>query len=261
MRRGWARPFVAVWLLSTAAQGAPDAPDPAPVPEAPPPPTGDPSRLPPLPPTYPMQRLPGAAPTRLDAMTPPPVQRGAYVHDGLFLRLSVGPGVFHTSTGVAPDNRSYDGGVVTLDAAIGGAAARGWIIGGAYQMSRVFSLSVTDDVVDGDEPDASRLDFTVHSLSVFVDFYPDPMDGLHFLAALGEGWLDVSRRSSSDDGRSPSGLMVGAAAGYEWFVGPSFSLGLLARANIGFFSVDENLSNSTAVTTFVPSLLATATYN
>src|SRR5262249_55133890 len=162
---------------------------------------------PPEAPAYPGQWVsPGA-----DTVNAPPVQHGAYVHDGLLLRFSVGPGLFQASTGRSPDDRTYDGGVVSFEAAIGGSIARGFVIGGTYQLNRAFALSVTDGVIDGDEPDVSKIDFTMHSLSVFADFYPEATEGLHFMALVGEGWLDVSRNGSSFDGPSPKGPILGAA--------------------------------------------------
>jgi hypothetical protein len=179
----------------------------------------------------------------------------------VFLRFSVGPGLFQASTGRSPDDRTYDGGVASFEAAIGGSVARGFVLGGTYQLNRVFSLSATDGVIDGDEPEVDKITFTMHSVSMFADFYPEATEGLHFMALVGEGWLDVSRSGSGDDGPSPTGPIFGAGAGYEWFVGPNLSLGILARANVGLFSVREVSGNSTAVTTFVPAILGTLTYN
>jgi hypothetical protein len=90
--------------------------------------------------------------------------------------------------------------------------------------------------------------------------YPDPLDGLHFLGSVGVGWLDVAH-SHSDQTPSPTGLLLSLGTGYEWFVGPTVSLGVLLRGNLGLLDVDETGSSSTTVTTFVPSLQAVVTYN
>jgi hypothetical protein len=191
----------------------------------------------------------------------PAKPHGPYVHDGLFARLAVGPGLFQASSGSSGDTRTFSGGAVSIDAALGGSPSRGFIIGGEAQTNRVFSLSSHDEKIDGDEPDLSDTRFSVTSIGVFAELYPDPTDGLHFMAAIGTAWMSVSH-SRSGDGRSPTGPIFSAGGGYEWFVGPNLSLGVLLRANLGIFTVDEvGNGSTTSVTTFIPALLAGATYN
>jgi hypothetical protein len=278
MRWAWARALAGALALFTTtgrveaepgssappvATGAPEATGAAPA--ATPPLTGDASELPARPPVHQslQQANRGGPPIPADAREKlPPVPRGPYVHDGLFMRLAVGPGLFQGSSGTSPDSRSFSAGSVSIDAAIGGAPGRGFILGAAFQTNRFFSLSSSDDIVDGDEPDLSGVSFSVSGLSIFADYYPEPTDGLHFLGSLGLGWLDVSRPGSSAD-RSPNGPLLGLGGGYEWFVGPNISLGVLLRGSLGLFSVRETTPSgvSTSVTAFIPALLATATYN
>lgn len=222
--------------------------------ETPAPDTGNPADLPERPPAR-----PGMMRARQDASVAP-APRGPYVHDGVFARLSVGPGLFAAWSGRSPDTRTFSGGAVAIHGAVGGTAARGFVIGGELQTNRVFSLSSTDSVIDGDEPDLGDTRFSVTSLGLFFDFYPVPTDGLHLLASAGAGWLDVSRSGASP--ATPAGPLLALGAGYEWFVGPNISVGLMLRGNLGLFSVRETTTNgSVAVTTFIPVLLATATYN
>jgi len=47
----------------------------------------------------------------------------------------------------------------------------------------------------------------------------------------GIGSLDVSR--NGNDSRSPTGVVLSAGAGYEWFVAKAWSLGVIARAPEG----------------------------
>jgi hypothetical protein len=252
---------------SPAPSAAPDSPaadQPAPAVALPP--TGDESELPAHPPVYQsMQggRAAGGPPIPADArQTSPPVPRGPYVHDGVFFRVSVGPGLFQGSSGTSPDFRSFTAGAVSIDAAVGGSPGRGFVLGAEFQTNRFFSLSSSDDIEDGDEPNLSDVSFSVSGLGMFADYYPEPTDGLHFLASIGIGWLDVSRSNNSSE-RNPSGVLMGLGGGYEWFVASNFSLGVLLRGNLGLFSVEEVSVNgsSTSVTVFIPSLLATATYN
>jgi hypothetical protein len=246
-------------ILATApfARAAADVPAAAPSdarPAQPPPPdTGDPAELPPHPPA----RVRGM--TVGDTVGPSPAPpRGAYVHDGVFLRAGVGPGLFQAWSGSSADQRTFNGGTVSIDAAVGGAPARGFILGAEFQTERVFSLSSTDRIVNGNEPDLGNTRFSTNSLAIFLDGYPDPTEGLHFLGSIGVGWLDVAPGSSP----SPTGLLLSLGTGYEWFVGPNLSLGVLLRGNLGILGVNETSApSSTSVTTFVPSFLAVVTYN
>ncbi len=232
----------------------------APAPAAPGPAMGAPPLTTPL--AEAARPAPPLSPDVAARAAPRPVPRGRYVHDGIFARASVGPGLFFGWSGTSPDSRHYLGGTVSIDVSVGGAPARGVIIGAGYQTSRVLALSSSDAIVDGDEPSFDGVRFALDSLSLFVDYYPDPEGGLHFLASIGTGWLDVSR-SNAPDGPSPSGLILSAGGGYEWFVGPNISLGLLARATLGVLSVRETFTTNSAtdVTALVPALLATGTYN
>ena len=257
-RVGAAEPSAAPPAASDAAEATPPAPGVVP------PLTGNDAELPAHPPVHQMVRI-GADASPIPSDTPPPVAkvpRGPYVHDGVFARLAVGPGLFQGSAGNAPDSRSFSAGSVTIDAAFGGSPGRGFVIGGAFQTNRFFSLSSADDIQDGDEPDLSGVSFSVTGVSVFADYYPDPVDGLHVLASIGLGWLDVSRSGDTSE-KSPSGPLLGLGGGYEWFVGPNISFGVLLRGSLGLFSVKETTtsSTSTSVTAFIPALLATATYN
>jgi hypothetical protein len=254
---------MALGLLATEplAFAQPDAPVPppsdmpAPSQATSPPETGNPAELPARPPA----RVTGVVADTGAASQAAP--RGAYVHDGVFVRAGVGPGLFQAWSGSSADTRNFSGGTVSIDAAVGGAPIRGLVIGAEFQTDRVFSLSSTDRVVNGNEPDLSDTRFSTNSLAIFLDGYPDPTDGLHFLGSIGVGWLDVAH-SHSGDTPSPTGLLLSLGAGYEWFVGPNVSLGVLLRGSVGVLGVNETSSASTtSVTTFVPSLLAVVTYN
>jgi hypothetical protein len=263
---------LALFVISSIARAQPASPAPSAAPgeadlmhpamQVTPPLTGDESELPARPPAHQSMHggRGGPIPDDAQASSPRPA-RGPYVHDGVFLRLAVGPGLFQASSGNEPDSRSFSAGAVSIDAAIGGSPARGFVLGGAFQTHRLFSLTSSDDVLDGDEPDLSDVSFSVSGIGLFADYYPEPTDGLHFLASVGMGWLDVSRPDTSSE-RNPSGVLLGLGGGYEWFIGPTVSLGVLLRGNLGLFSVSEtNTSTSTSVTVFIPALLATVTYN
>ncbi len=185
-----------------------------------------------------------------------------FTHDGFFFRFAAGPGLFRAAAGTSPDNRHFSGGAAHVEAAIGLTPAKGFVVGLAYLRSMVFSLTSKDDVIDGDEPTLKDVAFTVSTGGVFVDLYPDPKSGFHLGGYLGVGSLLTGR----DGIDVPSGTTLSAMAGYEWFVADQWSLGVLARATVGFYDVSEtssfsSTSNRTDVSFFVPALLLGATYN
>jgi hypothetical protein len=234
------------------------------------PPTAGSDTLPPAPgtptPGYPTSQMvtyppPGGGPQG-ELSSQSRRKRGAYIHDGFFIRVSLGPGFFAGWSGTSPDTRHFTGVTMSLDVAVGGTPARGFVIGGAYQTAHAFALSAKDDVINGNEPSLDGVTFSLGALGVFADYYPDPEDGLHFLGFVGTGELAVTRRNNTRTA-NPGGSVLALGGGYEWFIGPNLSLGVLARANLGILTVQETFSTGrdTNVTVFIPSLLATGTYN
>ncbi len=167
---------------------------------------------------------------------------GARRHDGLFLRLGLGPSLYHASyvdvsaTGV--------GG--TYEFALGGTLGKGVVVGG---MINPKVLAVSD------------LDLQVMLLSFagpFVDYYPDPSKGVHFQGAAG-----VASASYRNHLSGTFELMAGA--GKEWWVGEQWSVGLLGRLSylnprLTFGSSDANDTQS-KTSLFVLSGLVTFTYH
>lgn len=263
---------------ASAPEGAPT--EVAAVPEVPPAPPASPETPPPPAPagtasspgekpaerTAPRLEIEGPAPAPADSgrESLPRTRRPSlpFTHDGFFFRFAAGPGLFRAASGTSPDNRHFSGGTVHLEAAIGLTPAKGFVVGLAYLRSMVFSLTSRDDVIDGDEPTLEDVAFTVSTGGVFVDIYPDPKSGLHVGGFLGVGSLLTGREGID----VPSGATLSAMGGYEWFVADQWSLGVIARATVGFYDVSEtssfvSTSNRTDVSFFVPALLMGATYN
>jgi hypothetical protein len=213
----------------------------------------------------------------------------ARTHDGLYLRL--GGGFGYAADSVKTD--AYSAGVPPFvvvtqidgtatgfagasELALGWSLADGFALGGGLYSAWIFSPESDDVGVDVNglqvrgtaEFDASSF----HVFGPFVDYYFDPLAGLHLQGGLGYAWIspgdvhfrgvipllgpyDVSGPSASGGG---FGFMVGL--GNEWWVSDAFSLGLLARLTAGFMSGEQNNVNWNH-TAFAPALLFTATMN
>jgi hypothetical protein len=210
----------------------------------------------------------------------------ARTHDGFYLRLGVGLG--YGSDSVKSDPYGVVAGPVVAtvqvdgtvsgfagasEVAVGGSLADGFVLGGGLYSVLIFSPETNDARLNGAtfngtvEFDASSF----HVLGPFVDYYFDPLAGLHLQGALGYAGLsagdahyranvlgfpiDVSTPSTGGGG---FGFMVGF--GDEWWVSDSFSLGVLARLTAGFMSGERN-GVTWNHTMFAPAILFAATMN
>jgi hypothetical protein len=118
------------------------------------------------------------------------------------MRLGVGPSLY----------AGGGGGLGTaLEFALGGTAAPGLVVGG--MTSPKFLL------VGGSEF------ATMSFLGPFVDYYPDPSNGLHFLGGVGVATTNVPDRWNS----FAVSFEALAGLGKEWWVGSQWSIGLLGR--------------------------------
>jgi hypothetical protein len=89
----------------------------------------------------------------------------------------------------------------------------------------------------------------------FVDFYPNPHDGLHFQGLLGFGALETSSKGNAG-GSDPTGFLVSLGGGYDWWVGNEWSIGVMGRLAYAPLSL-----NSVSYSTLAPAVLATFTYH
>ena len=96
---------------------------------------------------------------------------------------------------------------------------------------------------------------TLIGIGVFADIYPDPQNGLHFQPFIGWGGLEASVNGNSG-GSDPTGLVLAAGAGYDWFVSDNWSIGVMGRFGYAPLKLEE-----TSYSTIAPALLATFTYH
>ena len=148
-------------------------------------------------------------------------------HDGFYLRGALGLGL--GSALVSSDTKSigdysFSGGVGASDLWIGGTPTPGLAMGAAISVLGLNSSrrTVDDRRVSGDVTGGSGL------LGYFVDVFPEPERGFHFGGALGiaSGSAKVKDGPREFEG---GGLGLEAWGGYDFWVGPQWSLGGMAR--------------------------------
>jgi hypothetical protein len=200
-------------------------PEPAPVttapsaPSSPTPPTATSiSTSPPAPtPTLAATRTPAPGPSDTT-----PGQAGAYRHDGFYLRAALGWAYGWLSGSGPYGSASVSGSSAALLLAIGGTPAKGLVVAGT-----VMGQGADGDLA-GTPPGSSRSVTTVAPIfGVLVDWYPAPEGGWHVGGSLGLGGVGLTDASSNSNGYS---LGVAILGGYDWWIGPQWSLGLMAVA-------------------------------
>jgi len=141
------------------------------------------------------------------------------------LGLGVGfGGALVSSDSKSIGDYSFGGGTGAFDLWIGGTPTSGVAMGAALSGVGVGSSqrSVDGNRVSGDVSASTVL------LAYFVDVFPDPQRGLHFGGALG---LASGAAKVQDSGREFQGAGLGLQAfgGYDFWVGPQWSLGCMLR--------------------------------
>lgn len=155
--------------------------------------------------------------------TPPPPSKTPYLHKDLYVRVGLGMGRATT------DFKGWA--APAYEAAIGGAPSAGLNVGvGAYG---ALLPSLSDNELSA-----------LHGVGPFFDVYPDPSDGIHVQAALTYASLSIkadeypsgtSSCNSQPCGppatveRTDHGLGLVVGMGYEGWVSPETSVGIILR--------------------------------
>jgi hypothetical protein len=157
---------------------------------------------------------------------------GTFTHDGFYFRIAIGFGGLGVG-GSGPRGSAQIRGVssnVTL--AIGGTPSRGFVVGGA-----VSSASLSSPASSGVPVDVT--DASSGTVAGFVDWFPNEHRGWHVGGLLGLGFMSVSSVGQSDWGGVSLG--GGAFGGYDFWIGPQWSLALQAALN---FTTQASLKDS-----------------
>ncbi len=185
---------------------------------------------------------------------------GINYHDGFYFRFGVGVGYVYgeisarelagdvTTTGIS----------VPFEVALGGTPVPGIVIGvGSYPLylpALNYSVSVAGSDVEG-SADAGSFG----ALGPFVDFYPNPTQGVHLQAAptfivFSPGTSDGMPIELSGNG---FGAMIGA--GYELWVAEQWGGGWLVRLQAAKVTLEDEAGNEYDYVTIMPSVLFTIT--
>jgi hypothetical protein len=133
---------------------------------------------------------------------------------------------------------------VALSALVGGAVAKGFVIGGGARI--VDGVGVFKGA-PGDAPGNGTATY-VDVLSAFVDWFPDPENGWHVGAEAGVGITAITDVLSRDSSASNFGGTV--FGGYDWWVGPQWSVGInasISAATSSTLSDDHNYATGYSV--------------
>jgi hypothetical protein len=156
---------------------------------------------------------------------------GAREHEGLYVRLQLGPGAARSRyrervNGVNEAAVQASGLSGTFDLTVGGRAVSDLILHGNLTYSRSHAPSRD---VDGVQDASLEVSTTALSLGGGATYYFMPYN-LFLGAALGPSWLFESRGKSGDV-RSKTGVFALGSGGKEWWVGPrsQWALGVALR--------------------------------
>lgn len=166
-------------------------------------------------------------------------------HEGLYVRLGLGAGYALGTLASTADSESHGVNLAT-ELAVGKNLRPGLVVGvGTFPM--VVPSPEYDGVAAGGQH--------VSGTGAFLDWYRRPRGGLHAQAGLlfAAGYLDGSAARAATTGFG-YGAMVGV--GFDRYVAPRWSLGLLARVTAyRLYGVDDSIRLAS------PSLLVTATFD
>lgn len=198
--------------------------------------TGAPAReVPPPPPPSDTSSPPGSMsvetppPGGMSVETPPPPPvrgRTYHMHDGFYLRMSLGGGYIGgtVSQAGAPDI-TLSGGGGAFDLLIGGTPAPGVVIGGAILGNTAPNPSFA---VDDQQQDVSA-QLTFGLAGPFIDGFTDPKGGFHVGGMLGGAGLSLDDNSGGASSTTFSGYGAGMWVGYAAWIASDWSLGGMLR--------------------------------
>lgn len=169
------------------------------------------------------------------------VEAGRYLHDGFYLRGSVGPSLHVTRI---ETDRSVDpvmevsGAGLSGDFMVGGTPIAGLVIGGAL----MGDVAPEPKVEVGDRETEADFESSAGLLAAFVDLYVDPEIGLHFGAAAGVfQHTSDDAADSTDQEETHEGFGGAVFAGYDAWIAPEWSLGGMLRltGGVGWHDVER----------------------
>jgi hypothetical protein len=238
------------------AQPVPAQPAPAAQPAPMPPPAGyPPATAPPGQPQYAEPPPPYGQPYPYEPPPPPLLQDPtAHLHDGFYLRLSIGGGyltnTIDTDTGLG--ELTVKGSTLPIEIMLGGSPTPGFALGVGLWVDPLLDPEVESDVATAAIGDEYTVQF--NRFGMFGDWYPDPTEGLHLVGVLAYAAFSVNDEVDSELVANAKGISIGLGVGYEWWIGKQWSAGVLGRFAYASLSADEESHKLLS-----PSIVATFT--
>jgi len=196
---------------------------------------------------------------------PPAATRspGARLHDGFYMRLSlgVGPGsATENVTGLGATNPEikYSGFSAMFDALFGGSPTPGFVLGGGLVSHRILSPSVKWGGQTLETGDNVSLNLTTFGL--FTAVYPDPTIGFNLHLLVGYAVISASNGNNETSSNNPVGPAFMGGVGYDFWVGDQWSIGPDFRVAYSKGTYERGGAKD-SVSMFFPTLSFTATYH
>jgi hypothetical protein len=195
------------------------------------------------------------------ASSPAPVQPStcldlsptAHTHDGFYFRFSLGL-AYGSIVGSGSSGRTSLSG---LDAAttllIGGTPAPGLVVGGGIHWAGASGQ------FEGGHLDGYHVSGVALVIGPFLEWYPDPHNGWHVGMLAGIGGAQLSNTAVSLGSTGAAAALLG---GYDWWIGPQWSLGILSTASAataGKLTYDDRSDSGYRVTPLAFTLEASLT--
>ena len=180
---------------------------------------------------------------------------GIHLHDGFFLRMSIGGGWLKNK--ITGEIAGYDleltvsSGTVPIEILIGGSPVPGFVIGGGLWADPLLSPKVESDYFDDAELEDTSTQFS--RLGLFFDYYPIPQDGLNLQLSVAYAAFSVRDDTTDRLLANAKGVSVGGGVGYEWWIGNQWSAGVMGRfdyASLKAHSEQHSLVYPAVVMTF-----------
>lgn len=179
---------------------------------------------------------------------------GGQLHDGLFVRGTVGMGYLTASESSGGVSQTLSGFGLTLSGAIGGAIAPNLVLFGEILGTSVIQADLSQPGYQG----ASGLDLTMFGFGPGMAYYVEPIN-LYLSGTLAFTKIaftdSVSQYSLGD---TSLGVGFSFVVGKEWWVGRDLGVGIAGQ--IHFASMQDPAANA-RMTAAAFSLLFSATFN
>lgn len=182
-------------------------------------------------------------------------------HDGFYFQGQAGLGYLSASQEYAGTTTTISGVTTPVSILLGGTVGPVVIGGGFFADHAAAPGGSVEGSGVSQSVDLPDVTMTLVGFGVFADIYPDPTTGLHFQPFLGYAALGRSYRGETSN-NDPVGPVLAIGAGYDWWVGDEWSIGVMGRFAYAPLKFEAPAGvDSPTVSTIAPAILATFTYH